>query len=142
MLKSGIALSLSAIILQIAVFLQPFLPKQYQVAAVCETISSALISPDHQHHGMHHHASTLPAPSQHHDASHQCPFCTVYNHLIPFLDLGVKFVFIRLTLKLLAVSTAFKLRLDVIEKLFVLPQSRAPPIFLCKSNFSNLIWVV
>jgi hypothetical protein len=36
--------SVLAVFLQIAVFLQPLLPKQYQIAPVCETISRALYS--------------------------------------------------------------------------------------------------
>lgn len=36
-IRGGLLLSLAAVFLQIAVFLQPLLPKQYQVAPVAET---------------------------------------------------------------------------------------------------------
>ena len=42
-LRGGLLLSFVAVFLQIAVFLQPLLPKQYQVAPVCETITRALL---------------------------------------------------------------------------------------------------
>ncbi len=38
----GRLLGLAAILLQIAVFLQPLLPEKYQVSPVCETIAQAL----------------------------------------------------------------------------------------------------
>ena len=44
-LRSGLLLSFAAVFLQIAVFLQPLLPAQYQIAPVCETITRALLLP-------------------------------------------------------------------------------------------------
>ena len=73
--RIGLLLGFAAVFLQIAVFLQPLLPKQYQIAPVCETITRALleqpaphlISPlrssgqyfQHQHQHQHqHHTET------------------------------------------------------------------------------------
>lgn len=130
--KSGLALSLGAIILQLAVFLQPFLPQQYQVALVCEQITTALASnsPSEEHH--HMHDMKLMQMSEHpqithHDAAHQCPFCTVYNHIIPFIDLGIDEVFERLNIRLLAFAQAFQHIYFVLQRLFLIPQGRAPP---------------
>ncbi|MDB9695556.1 DUF2946 domain-containing protein, partial [Acinetobacter nosocomialis] len=56
--RSGLLLACAAVFLQIAVFLQPLLPKQYQIAPVCETITRALLKPKAQmetmSHAMHH----------------------------------------------------------------------------------------
>ncbi|WP_411800682.1 DUF2946 family protein [Acinetobacter pollinis] len=130
--KSGLALSLGAIILQLAVFLQPFLPQQYQVALVCEQITTALASnsPSEEHHHMHNMKSMQMSEhpqTMHHDAAHQCPFCTVYNHIIPFIDLGIDEVFERLNIRLLAFAQAFQHIYFVLQRLFLIPQGRAPP---------------
>lgn len=130
--KSGLALSLGAIILQLAVFLQPFLPQQYQVALVCEQITTALASnnPSEEHHHMHDMKSMQMSEhpqTMHHDAAHQCPFCTVYNHIIPFIDLGIDEVFERLNIRLLAFAQAFQHIYFVLQRLFLIPQGRAPP---------------
>ncbi|HCK29908.1 MAG TPA: DUF2946 domain-containing protein, partial [Acinetobacter ursingii] len=42
LLRTGLLLGFTAVFLQVAVFLQPLLPKQYQIAPVCETITQAL----------------------------------------------------------------------------------------------------
>lgn len=130
--KSGLALSLGAIILQLAVFLQPFLPQQYQVALVCEQITTALasnsLSEEHHHlHDMKSMQMSEHPQTMHHDAAHQCPFCTVYNHIIPFIDLGIDEVFERLNIRLLAFAQAFQHIYFVLQRLFLIPQGRAPP---------------
>ena len=58
--RCGLLLAFTAVCLQIAVFLQPLLPKQYQIAPVCETITKALLLPkvqaeqsQSQHHAHH-----------------------------------------------------------------------------------------
>lgn len=133
--KSGLALSFGAIILQLAVFLQPFLPQQYQVALVCEQITTALMQDQSDNMSDHHmHMSTSMHMAEthqnsHHDVSHQCPFCTVYNHIIPFVDLGIDEVFDRLKIRLLAFARAFQHIYFVLQRLFLIPQGRAPPLF-------------
>ena len=95
-LRSGLLLSFAAVFLQIAVFLQPLLPEQYQIAPVCETITRALLLPASAahssiaQHSAHDSASRHSAQLQqqdshghdHHDASHQCQYCTVYGNLV------------------------------------------------------------
>lgn len=44
LLRIGLLLGFAAVFLQIAVFLQPLLPQQYQIAPVCETITRTLFS--------------------------------------------------------------------------------------------------
>ncbi|WP_407926567.1 DUF2946 domain-containing protein [Acinetobacter baretiae] len=143
----GWALSLSAIILQLAVFLQPFLPQNMQVAVLCETITGVLEQPQtplvtHEAHHTHdfpmHDFNESTQITQHtkvdhrsmsHDAYHHCPFCTVYSHLIAFLDLGLTEVFVKLSIRLLAFICAFKHIYFDLQRLFLIPQGRAPPRF-------------
>lgn len=56
-MRYGLLLSVIAVCLQIAVFLQPLLPKQYQVAPVCETITRALLLNHTVPHAEHSAAS-------------------------------------------------------------------------------------
>ena len=194
--KIGLLLGFSAVLLQIAVFLQPLLPKQYQIAPVCETISQALVeshfyekqqhradfqSLDHQHlnqqsvhqqhsnHSMtdlasfmamsdvsvnehqshsssqHQHViaqnhlehtqdtsiqnNSTQASSHHHDASHQCQYCTVYGNLVLPPELEIKEVLDRIQVRLFAFQKAFRHVYFVLQRLFLLPQGRAPPLF-------------
>ena len=136
-LRGGLLLSLVAVFLQIAVFLQPLLPKQYQVAPVCETITHALLdksSVDHSHHAEQHaqHSVTaqhIPADVHEHDASHQCQYCTAYGNLILPPELDIKEVLDRIQVRLLAFEKTFKHVWFALQRLFLLPQGRAPPLF-------------
>ncbi len=151
LLRLGLLLGFAAVFLQIAVFLQPLLPKQYQIAPVCETISQALAeshfyekhqqSSHHQHHlashdsamnqlSVHtdHHAQTSTS-SHHHDAGHQCQYCTVYGNLVLPPELEVKEVLDRIQVRLFAFQKAFRHVYFVLQRLFLLPQGRAPPLF-------------
>ena len=167
---SGLLLSCFAVCLQIAVFLQPLLPAQYQISPVCETISRALLLHDHsaysitsnhlnqkhlhqahaidQHknrthdaHSMSLHddqhrmqmADTTQATSQHsnhhHDAGHQCQYCTVYANLVLPPEFGIKEVFERVQVRLLFLQRQFAPIYFYLQRLFLLPQGRAPPLF-------------
>ncbi len=135
--RSGVLLSFAAVFLQIAVFLQPLLPKQYQVAPVCETITRALLLPNvHAEHTTHSHHSSSPHAEQvqvdhtahEHDASHQCQYCTVYGNLVLPPELDVKEVLDRIQVRLIAFQKAFKHVWFVLQQLFLLPQGRAPPL--------------
>lgn len=135
--RGGVLLSFAAVLLQIAVFLQPLLPQQYQIAPVCETITRALLlSPSiashdsHSHHAeysdhLHHSEST----HDHHDPSHQCQYCTVYGNLVLPSELNVKEVLDRIQVRLIAFEKAFQHVWFVLQRLFLLPQGRAPPLF-------------
>ncbi len=136
-LRGGLLLAFAAVFLQIAVFLQPLLPEQYQVTPVCETITRALLTPSSLHSDHHsqshavfdqHELSTATAEHQH-DASHQCQYCTVYGNLVLPPALEIQEVLDRIQVRLIAFSKAFKHVWFVLQQLFLLPQSRAPPLF-------------
>ena len=135
-------LAFTAVYLQIAVFLQPLLPKQYQIAPVCETITKALLLPQvqaeqsqSQHHAHHHSHQLEQAPASttsshdHHDPNHQCQYCTVYANLVLPPEFGVKEVLVRIQIRLVAYQQAFKHIYFALQRLFLLPQGRAPPLF-------------
>ena len=140
--RSGLMLAFTAVCLQIAVFLQPLLPKQYQIAPVCETITQALLLPQvqaeqsqSQHHAHHHSHQLEQAPASttsshdHHDPNHQCQYCTVYANLVLPPEFGVKEVLVRIQIRLVAYQQAFKHIYFALQRLFLLPQGRAPPLF-------------
>ena len=140
--RSGLMLAFTAVYLQIAVFLQPLLPKQYQIAPVCETITKALLLPQvqaeqsqSQHHAHHHSHQLEQAPASttsshdHHDPNHQCQYCTVYANLVLPPEFGVKEVLVRIQIRLVAYQQAFKHIYFALQRLFLLPQGRAPPLF-------------
>ncbi|MDM1758666.1 MULTISPECIES: DUF2946 family protein [unclassified Acinetobacter] len=144
LLRNGLLLSSLAVFLQIAVFLQPLLPKQYQIAPVCETISQVLIQTDfynkHQHSTHHQHTSHesfvhamqvnhANLGHDHHDPNHQCQYCTVYGNLVLPPELEVKQVLDRIQVRLLAFQQTFSHVWFVLQRLFLIPQGRAPPIF-------------
>ena len=142
MFRSGLMLAFTAVYLQIAVFLQPLLPKQYQIAPVCETITKALLLPQvqaeqsqSQHHAHHHSHQLEQAPASttsshdHHDPNHQCQYCTVYANLVLPPEFGVKEVLVRIQIRLVAYQQAFKHVYFALQRLFLLPQGRAPPLF-------------
>ncbi|AWL30293.1 DUF2946 domain-containing protein [Acinetobacter defluvii] len=143
LLRSGLLLSSLAVLLQIAVFLQPLLPKQYQIAPVCETISQVLIQTDfykkHQHSSHHQHLSPEHALHEmnaqqtslghdHHDPNHQCQYCTVYGNLVLPPELEVKQVLDRIQVRLIAFQQTFHHVWFVLQRLFLIPQGRAPPL--------------
>ena len=140
--RSGLLFAFTAVCLQIAVFLQPLLPKQYQIAPVCETITKALLLPQvqaeqsqSQHHAHHHSHQLEQAPASttsshdHHDPNHQCQYCTVYANLVLPPEFGVKEVLVRIQIRLVAYQQAFKHVYFALQGLFLLPQGRAPPLF-------------
>ena len=139
--RSGLLFAFTAVCLQIAVFLQPLLPKQYQIAPVCETITKALllpqVQPEHsqsQHHAHHHSHQLAQAPASasshdHHDPNHQCQYCTVYANLVLPPDVGVKEILVRVQVRLVAFQQTFHHVYFALQRLFLLPQGRAPPVF-------------
>lgn len=140
----GRLLAFWAILLQIAVFIQPLLPEKYQVSPVCETIVHALQldtshnphSSDHSSHnhshqdvGLTNHAylDQKTSSSHHHDINHQCQYCVVYAHVVPLPDIGVKEVLVRIQVLFLAFKEAFFHIFFLLKQLFLIPQGRAPP---------------
>lgn len=127
--RSGLLLACAAVFLQVAVFLQPLLPKQYQIAPVCETITRALLKPKAQTEAMSHTMHSHHEHHDHHDANHQCQYCTVYANLVLPPEFGVKEVLVRIQVRLVAYQQAFKHVYFALQRLFLLPQGRAPPLF-------------
>ncbi len=130
LMRSGLLLALVAVALQIAVFLQPLLPMQYQVAPVCETITQALLNPTSPSHHAHAHTAEHAADhTHHHDANHQCQYCTVYSNLVLPPDLSIKEVLDRVLVRFYAWQNQAAYVWFVLQRLFLLPQGRAPPLF-------------
>ncbi|WP_162937182.1 DUF2946 domain-containing protein [Acinetobacter baylyi] len=138
----GRLLGCYAVLLQIAVFLQPLLPEKYQISPVCETIAQALQLGDYSssmHMVQHHDIQSLPEHSahsqlqhqnqnaHHHDINHQCQYCVVYSHVIPLLDFDLKEVLVRIQIRFLAFQENFFHVFFVLQQLFLIPQGRAPP---------------
>ena len=147
MLRLGLLLGFAAVFFQIAVFIQPLLPKQYQVAPVCETITLLIDSSDvlSQKKSLAQHASSShteihsslqprmhhPQPQHdHHDPSHQCQYCTVYGNLVLPPDLDLKVVIDRIQIRLVSLQRAFRHVYFALQRLFLLPQGRAPPLYI------------
>lgn len=147
-IRSGLLLAFATVFLQITVFLQPLLPEQYQIAPVCEHITQILLNPVESKHQVHqkqnlwshsnseHRHTTqanLTKPPQElhdHDMNHQCQYCVVYGHLTLPPNLGVKEIFSRIQIRLLAFLQTFKHIYFDLQQLFLIPQGRAPPISL------------
>ena len=128
-MRSGLLLALVSVALQIAVFLQPLLPMQYQVAPVCETITQVLLTNSHSHHAHAHTAEHAADHTHHHDANHQCQYCTVYSNLVLPPDLSIKEVLDRVLVRFYAWQNQAAYVWFVLQRLFLLPQGRAPPLF-------------
>ncbi|TCB76028.1 DUF2946 family protein [Acinetobacter sp. ANC 4173] len=139
--RGGLLLACLAVFLQIAVFLQPLLPKQYQVAPVCETITRALLLPSqtvnavhtavmqHTQHLHHQVEQKQQHIHDHHDANHQCQYCTVYGNLVLPPELDIKQILDRIQVRLIAFQKAFAHVWFVLQQLFLIPQGRAPPLW-------------
>lgn len=154
---SGLLLAFATVFLQLAVFLQPLLPEQYQIAPVCEDITQSLLRPSHSHNlhsesqdFSHHHLqdfSKQPESSfihhylhadqdehrsttghNHHDMNHQCQYCVVYGNLVMPPEVGVQEILVRIQVKLMAFVEAFQHVYFLLQRLFLIPQGRAPPM--------------
>lgn len=129
MMRSGVLLAFTAVLLQIAVFLQPLLPAKYQVAPVCETITQALLLPVEHHHAQSEHHAHVSSGHDHHDANHQCQYCTVYGNLILPPELSVREVLDSIKVRFHAWQNSIAAVWLILQRLFLLPQGRAPPLF-------------
>ena len=127
-LRAGLLFAFAAVFLQIAVFLQPLLPTQYQVAPVCETITRALFIATDAHAQHSHLVQSGHIQHDHHDANHQCQYCKVYANLVLPPDLDIKQVLDRIHVRLIAYQKTFKHVWFVLQQLFLIPQGRAPPL--------------
>ncbi|RKG40836.1 DUF2946 domain-containing protein [Acinetobacter rongchengensis] len=136
--RSGLLIAFATVFLQFAVFLQPLLPQQYQIAPVCELITpvlspqSSLISSE-QHNSHDHHINANELNNKHnyhqHDPNHQCPYCNFYGHLIMPPELGIQEALIRVQVRLLAFIENSQHVYFQLQRLYLIPQGRAPPSF-------------
>lgn len=131
--------------LQTVVFMQPLLPAQYRIALVCVTISDAfsniisttqkqnvfhLSEYDHQHHKMDEDHKIHKKHNTHqHDVGRDCPYCTVFANLTTGLGFSVDEIFDRLYVRMLAFEYNFQHIYFALQRLYLLPQGRAPPFF-------------
>lgn len=120
---------------QLAVFLQPLLPEQYQLARVCETIAGIQqqtnMHPTHliKHKKIAEIKPTIKSNLEHqHDDYHQCLFCSVYSHLVSDLSSAIPEIFDRVQVRLIAFQKAFRHIFFQLHHLFLSPQGRAPPL--------------
>ncbi|MNR83164.1 hypothetical protein D3C72_139370 [compost metagenome] len=125
-------------LLQITVFMQPLLPEKFQFSLVCVTISDlkAQIQNQelhHQHVSHHHDVDTVKLEAaknaHHHQLDHQCMFCTAYGHLVTNLEIDLNPILDRIQIRLMSFQKAFKHVYFVLQRLFLTPQGRAPPLF-------------
>ena len=146
----GRLLGLSAILLQIAVFLQPLLPEKHSVFSVCKTIAVALdlqVNSTHKtlnfptSHPHVHHTSAADqndvqdqhAPHQQQNDSHSthdCQFCLVHSYTLPLLDTKLRPVLVKTQTLLLFFSASVPHVLTPPAPWFLIPQGRAPPLTL------------
>ena len=144
-LRSGLLLACIAVVLQIAVYLQPLLPEKYHIAPVCMSITHNLIAPSlHHQNSLDHHNTqhsqdlnllSIQQASSHHQYAHdmhhhQCQYCTVYGDIVMPPDLGVIEVMDRIHIRFVVFAKTFKHIYFELQRLFLMPQGRAPPIFL------------
>ncbi|ATZ64890.1 DUF2946 family protein [Acinetobacter bereziniae] len=134
-----------AMFLQTVVFIQPLLPEKYRIALVCVTISDAfsktistaqqhsshrLSDHSHQQHMLNEDQNFQTVQSTHqHDAGHECPYCTVFANLTTGLDFSFDEVLDRLFVRMLAFEYNFQHIYFALQRLYLLPQGRAPPLF-------------
>ena len=151
MLRFGLLLSFFAVFLQVCVFLQTLLPQKYQISPVCETITLALLQQqhntlshadaEHSHHHdtshahMHHDTHTDQIRTHQHDSSHQCQYCTVYANLVLPPNTDLKEVLVKINVQLIWLQQQFAHVYFVLQRLFLIPQGRAPPVLTSSSIF-------
>lgn len=97
------------------------------------TPSSHYVDSSHAVHASEHHLDFLhPYFSYHHDDvhHHQCQHCTVYGDQVLPPDFVIKAVVDRIHVRFFAFLQRFKHVYFELQRLFLMPQGRAPPIAL------------
>jgi hypothetical protein len=130
--RSGFFIAFAVLLLQIAVYLQPLLPEKFHIAPVCMSITHNLLSSaDHHAHSAHHELlkDLIPQHFQDHNQhNHQCQYCTVYGDLVLPFKLGIDEVLDRIQVRLNFYQSFFQHVYFSLQKLYLLPQGRAPPL--------------
>ncbi len=133
---SGLMVAFAAVLLQLAVHLQPLLPEQYHVAPACHALTHRLLTPIHSTHDHDVDASHFDFKqllAYHHEHvhdlnNHHCQYCTVHADTVLPLDLHVDEVIDRIQVRYLAFVQNSKHVYFALQRLFLMPQGRAPPI--------------
>lgn len=136
--QSGLFFAIATLVLQIAVYLQPLLPEEFQIAPVCLSITHNLLSPEkHQHvHETYHELVHHLNHDHHHDHddhnghNHQCQYCTVYGDIVLPFDFGIDEIVDKIQVRLRFYKDAFRHVYFSLQRLYLLPQGRAPPLTL------------
>ena len=134
----GLQLAVFAMLLQISVWLQPFLPEDFQVAPLCATLTP-IFAADTQHaahaHNIHHPDVEQPKlehkpTSKHPHSTDACQFCLSYANVVPLMDATPHPRLIRIQIRLIAIAQSARQIYFQQLRLFLLPQGRAPPSML------------
>lgn len=155
-MRIGLCLACSAMLLQLAVWMQPILPENIRIALVCQSIATLFIgtvsvsatqahaSEQHavlqvkDHRQAEHSARDLSSAhivdqqqtdlvSHQHAAADDCLYCTVYAHLFSGLALSIIQVMRALRVRLLGFKQRFQAVYFALQRLYLSPQGRAPP---------------
>lgn len=140
LLRNGLLLAFAIILLQLAVYLQPLLPGKYHITPVCLSMPHHLIAPsfdqvdtsnpvrETKYHleFLGHYFSYQHDPI-HHAHNHQCQYCKVYSDLVLHPDFAIKTVIERIQVRFLVFVQRFKYVYFELQRLFLIPQGRAPP---------------
>lgn len=132
---TGLIIAFATVLLQLAVYIQPILPEKFHIAPVCMSIMHNLMQPQ-QHQQIHEHYHELvgkiseSGQHDHHQLNHQCQYCTVYSDLVLPFSFDLNEVFERIQIKLGFYINTFKHVYFSLQRLYLLPQGRAPPISL------------
>ena len=136
--RSGLCFAIATLLLQISVYLQPLLPEEFQIAPVCLSITHNLLTPEkHKHvhetyHDLVHHLTHDHEHDHddHNSHNHQCQYCTVYGDLVLPFDLGIDEIIDKIHVHLSLYKNVFRHVYFSLQRLYLLPQGRAPPYSL------------
>lgn len=136
---SGLLMAFATVLLQLAVHLQPLLPEQYHIAPACHSLTHHLLTSSvsqtqHSHqHDQSAHFDLDQLLAFHHEhvhdlQNHHCQYCTVYGEIVLPLDWRVHEVIDRIQVRYLAFMQSSKHVYFALQRLFLMPQGRAPPL--------------
>ena len=131
--QSGLFFAILTLVLQIAVYLQPLLPEEFQIAPVCLSITHNLLSPEkHKHvhetyNELVHHLNHDHNYDDHNGHNHQCQYCTVYGDVVLPFDFEIVEIIDKIQVRLSFYKDAFRHVYFSLQRLYLLPQGRAPP---------------
>ena len=133
----GLLVAFAAVLLQLAVHIQPLLPEQYRVAPACHALTHRLLTPinTYPHTDQSDEFDFQQLLAYHHEHvhdlnNHHCQYCTVHADTVLPLDLNVDEVIDRIQVRYLAFIQNNKQIYFALQRLFLMPQGRAPPLAL------------